>query len=322
MGLETASFISGLTPAWPLAGDTKSQGDDHLRLIKSVLQATFPNATKAFYFPTTESISGTQTLDATDNNNTQFVDTSGGNVTLNLPSGLGTSDKGWTVDVVKTTSDTNAVIVTPASGTILTQVGSVATVRVGILCEPATFRWTGSAWHCYKPGAAIGSTYEFDNALPAGYMELDGSSYSNTAFAELFAYLGSSTLKDKSGRLSFGRDASQLRLSTAVFGADVTAVGSGGTGAQTRTLTTANLPPYTPAGTITNGAITIGGGTLGGNLSASAASSIDFQVPRNAVAITASQAASTFTGTPQGGTSTGFSILPPGIIVRKCIRAC
>lgn len=48
MGLEAATFISQLVPSNPVgATDPKSQGDDHIRLIKSVLQATFPNITGA-----------------------------------------------------------------------------------------------------------------------------------------------------------------------------------------------------------------------------------------------------------------------------------
>jgi hypothetical protein len=43
MGLESASYISQLDPLWPLGGDTTDKGDDHLRLIKSVLQTQFPN---------------------------------------------------------------------------------------------------------------------------------------------------------------------------------------------------------------------------------------------------------------------------------------
>ena len=41
MGLETASYISELVAADPTATDPISQGDDHLRLIKSVLQTQF-----------------------------------------------------------------------------------------------------------------------------------------------------------------------------------------------------------------------------------------------------------------------------------------
>lgn len=45
MGLETANYISQLQPDWPLgATDSATFGDNHLRLIKSVLKTTFPGA--------------------------------------------------------------------------------------------------------------------------------------------------------------------------------------------------------------------------------------------------------------------------------------
>lgn len=48
MGLEAATFINQLVAANPVgATDPKSQGDDHLRLIKSTLQATFAAITGA-----------------------------------------------------------------------------------------------------------------------------------------------------------------------------------------------------------------------------------------------------------------------------------
>ena len=47
MGLESGTYISDLNAANPAAGDLKSQGDDHLRLIKSTIKATFPNITGA-----------------------------------------------------------------------------------------------------------------------------------------------------------------------------------------------------------------------------------------------------------------------------------
>ena len=43
MGLETATYIGQLDENWPLGTDPVSRGDDHLRLIKSVLQNQFPN---------------------------------------------------------------------------------------------------------------------------------------------------------------------------------------------------------------------------------------------------------------------------------------
>jgi len=45
MGLETASYISELVDTNPVVGDPVGEGDDHLRLLKTVLQTQFPNLT-------------------------------------------------------------------------------------------------------------------------------------------------------------------------------------------------------------------------------------------------------------------------------------
>lgn len=47
MSLEVGTYISDLVPANPSATDPKSQGDDHLRLIKTTVRNTFPNVTNA-----------------------------------------------------------------------------------------------------------------------------------------------------------------------------------------------------------------------------------------------------------------------------------
>ncbi len=43
MTVESASYISQLNTSNPAASDNISEGDDHLRLIKSVLKSQFPN---------------------------------------------------------------------------------------------------------------------------------------------------------------------------------------------------------------------------------------------------------------------------------------
>ncbi len=43
MTVETATYISQLNPTLPSINDPKAEGDDHLRLTKSVLQNQFPN---------------------------------------------------------------------------------------------------------------------------------------------------------------------------------------------------------------------------------------------------------------------------------------
>ena len=45
MGIEVASYISQLVDTNPVVGDPVGEGDDHLRLIKTVLQTQFPNLT-------------------------------------------------------------------------------------------------------------------------------------------------------------------------------------------------------------------------------------------------------------------------------------
>lgn len=47
MGLETGTYISSLNASNPVTGDQKTEGDDHIRLIKATLLATFPNITGA-----------------------------------------------------------------------------------------------------------------------------------------------------------------------------------------------------------------------------------------------------------------------------------
>lgn len=47
MALESATYISDLNSSNPAASDAISTADDHLRLIKSTIKATFPNVTGA-----------------------------------------------------------------------------------------------------------------------------------------------------------------------------------------------------------------------------------------------------------------------------------
>mgnify|MGYP003527062657 CR=1 FL=1 len=47
MGLESASYPNQLVATNPTGSDPKSTADDHIRLLKSVIQATFPNLTGA-----------------------------------------------------------------------------------------------------------------------------------------------------------------------------------------------------------------------------------------------------------------------------------
>lgn len=336
MGLETGNYISDLTPAWPTGSESKSQGDDHLRLIKTVVKNTFPNGSRPFYFPVTESISGTLSLDATDWNNIVEVDTTAGDVTVNLPSTLGASDKGWSCEVVKISNDANAALVAPAAGTILTKVGDVATVRVGVLCEPARFIWNGTAWRCSKPGPMIGSAEEFDGpSLPPGYLWENGTSFSSTNFAELYKALGSSrtTSFDKRGRLSFskdnmGSDAGRLTTTNEIDGDTLAAVG----GAASETLAAVKIPTLSVSlsmnqvaalNTVDSTSFSLEGDGSSMNVG-NGGSVISVPKPTNLIQRTGTTSVHTPTGTGAyiNGAQTAVQRTPQGIIVNRILRAC
>ncbi len=133
-------------------------------------------------------------------------------------------------------------------------------------------------------------------------------------------------LPDLRGRVIAGFDdmgstaASRLTATGGMSGSGIGGVSS----AQTATLITANLPAYTPAGSISNGAITTTAttNTLAGNGSTLTNGSGGVAVPSGASAMTmsSSQATSTFTGTAQGGTSTAFAIVQPTMFATIYIK--
>jgi len=88
-------------------------------------------------------------------------------------------------------------------------------------------------------------------------------------------------------------------------------------GAQNFTLLTANLPPYTPAGTITNGTISQTTSVAAGTSGAQSAPGVGNTYPLdnfNLTSLTFSQTASTFSGTAQGGASTPLPVVPPAML--------
>lgn len=161
-----------------------------------------------------------------------------------------------------------------------------------------------------------------------------GQAISRTTYATLFALIGttygsgdSSTtfnLPDKRGRASIAVDPTASVVNSASMTPDGNTLGAKG-GAQLSTLSTANLPPYTPSGSVSvnNGAISINGqgqiivsgqgsGVGGGGAFGVSGSS----------QLSASQGTSTasFSGNAQGGTSTAFSNMQPTIASNYIIR--
>jgi microcystin-dependent protein len=158
-----------------------------------------------------------------------------------------------------------------------------------------------------------------------------GQAISRTTYATLFSLIGTTygsgdgsatfTLPDATGRLLAMKEATATRLTTAGGGVDGGTLGATG-GQQSRTLLTANLPPYTPAGSITNGGITVNGSwaTGGSTNNNGGGGGGSFGAFTTFTGATASQAGSTFAGTVQGGTSTAVQTLPPLLVANFIMR--
>lgn len=323
MGLEVATYINGLNAAWPLAGDTKSQGDDHLRLLKGTLQATFPNASKPFYLPSFESSAAAMILDATDQNNIIGVNTDAGDIGVTLPSALTSNDKGWECTLYRTGTDPitsfNAIVVSPSSGLISTPYGQATSVRIERPREPTRFIWNGTNFLAFKPGPLIGSSVNWDGpTVPPGYRIADGTVYSSATLVELNLALGTTTLRDKRGRVEAGVDGGIGRLTSSYFAAaTLGAVG----GFEYNVLSVSTMPVhahgYSDPGhghsvshnaNLQNASSTTGGGAF--SITASSAASIVVN------------AAATNISIQNNGSGGAHANVQPTIITNKLIRVC
>lgn len=180
------------------------------------------------------------------------------------------------------------------------------------------FYLQGSAAGTYGVPLGGGLDFWLPTAPSSAFVFPAGQAISRSTYATLFSAMGTTygtgdgsttfNLPDKTGRVSFMLEASATRLTSTYFGGDSTALGSVG-GGESRTLVTANLPAYTPSGSISgtfpgslNGPFT---GNVGGiNLYTSGATAIS----------------ASFTGTAQGGTSTPIRTVQPSIGCKYILR--
>jgi len=118
MGLETATYISQLVDTNPTSSDPVSQGDDHLRLIKEVLQAQFTTLGAAAVTTTAAELNlldgvttlapeGTAVLSTGEAVTTKFLRTDGdGTSSWQIPAGT-TYTAGDGLDLTSTTFSTD-----------------------------------------------------------------------------------------------------------------------------------------------------------------------------------------------------------------------
>ena len=146
MALETGTYVQDLVSTNPTTADFVSQGDDHLRLIKTVLEATFPNASKAFYFPGVSAskvaADSPVTVAVTDENDLFRANATSGAITFNLPAAA-TAGAGFEVGFVKTDSSANAVTI---DGNSSETIGGSATLTLTKQNQSLVIRSDGTNW--------------------------------------------------------------------------------------------------------------------------------------------------------------------------------
>jgi microcystin-dependent protein len=316
MGLETGTYVNDLVITNPPNSDPEAQGAAHLRLIKSVLKNTFPNATKAFSLPTASTKTTNYTVLASDAQSILLMDTTAAALSLTLPT-LASGDAGWSFEAMKINAGLNPYFIVPASGTLRSgELAGLAYTRRSIVGRRTKVVWTGTAWIADRvvnpPVGSIIPCVTF--ALPIGYEWPNGQTLVNAALAypDLVAALGSGQTPDLRQRAIFGTDlggAPSGRITVGGGNFDGTVLEGVG-GSQNHTLTVAELPVFTPSGTI-------GGATSSifntGSQNVGVGGSTIVGIPTSSTSAV-SGASFTFTGNAIG--SGGFhSIMPPAMTI-------
>jgi len=142
MPLEAGTYISDLVAGNPDGTDQRKEGDDHLRLIKRVMQTTLPNASTPYYFPRVQPLTAGYTVLATDHNQLLAADTSGGSFTILLPAS-GAMFNGFQIRIMKSDSSGNNVTV---DGNGADTINGSLTKSVSSQYVVQTFMWSGSEW--------------------------------------------------------------------------------------------------------------------------------------------------------------------------------
>ncbi len=261
MPLETATYISDLVTSNPAASDGMNNADDHMRMIKAALKTTFP------------SITGAVTATHTQINNAVAATGNG----------------------VGTLADTGAFFKTSGDGFVNTLAGDIDVKLAGSI--GATFQRTGgvnffkvfgslqvdtsiTAASITAAGIApIGSMMMWlsDTLPPTSegvWVWANGSAINRTTYATCFARLGTSwgagdgsttfNLPNMQEVVPVGKSTMGGATSPGLLGSisgALKAALNGLFGSNQKTLAPANLPPYTPAGTISAITVTPPAGT-------------------------------------------------------------
>jgi len=238
MALETGTFVDDLVVTNPVAADSVSQGDDHLRLIKSLLKTTFPNATKALYFPNwVAAKTGAYTVVAADDHKLIPGDAASVGAFSMTMTAVASLPAGFVCTIMKVDAGSNAVTVDGAS---TETINGATTYTLDTQYQAVTLLNTGTEWLVI----GVGSVFDLTNIVLTGTLAQFNAALSDGSFASL---AGSEVLSGKTlaaATLSGLLSAADQIIDQAVlrdYAEEINALGSLGGGTDDIDLELANV---------------------------------------------------------------------------------
>lgn len=220
MALEAATFVNDLVITNPVSGDNVSQGDDHLRLLKSVLKDTFPNLSRAYYLEHARTDLASSTTPDLSTPASNYIRLTG---TTQID-GFATEPSGFTRMITFSAALTlnhSATLVLPSADDIVTANGdhafaislgggtwhialyqrnngkalietdqfpTIAATDVGKSLTATDDSPKTVAWAFSPPAGAVVAWP--GSAIPSGWLQCDGTSQLRTTYPALFAVIG------------------------------------------------------------------------------------------------------------------------------------
>mgnify|MGYP003109300621 CR=1 FL=1 len=234
MGLETGTYIDSLNSSNPTAGDAVGEGDDHLRLIKSTVKATFPNLSGAC----TSTQSELNILDGVTANTAQlnYVDIT--TLGTTEASKVVTADANKDVTAIRNLTVTGAVTIgsnTAATLQAVYPVGSIY-INAAVTTNPATLLGFGT-WTAFGAGRVIVGYNASDSDFDA-LQETGGAKTHTLTTSELPSHNHSITGNISRSGFSFEHHQANARLPGETFDTNPNTSNTGGGSAHN------NVQPY------------------------------------------------------------------------------